>query len=230
MGAIRQRQYIDSPPWYLSHSLERALQYMRVVLQSVPRRRAKVDEAKRPPVIVATDAQADSHPTAGFLSVDLETGKKSAGFMRFSDEFLHHLGYAVGWMEAGLNPIAQCDAAIVLTAFLTIAPANRDVIAFIDKSVALHCMVKGTSTNAAIDRTVHLVHLLAFVRGIRIWFEFVPSEQNWADGVSRNGLNDQFVRNHDFEPIEPFVEPKLWSHTLIDAWDLLNEYSGAPAT
>ena len=60
-----------------------------------------------------------------------------------------------------------------LIAFLTVAPANGDVIAFIDNSVALHCMVKATSTNPANDRTVHLVHLLALSRGIRIWFELI---------------------------------------------------------
>ncbi len=222
-GALRQRQYTDARPWHLSYSLDRALHYMSVILNNVPKRVASVAVARRPPIIIATDAQADTHPTAGFLCADTESSLRVAGFVVISEQLLSALGFAPGWREESLNPIAQCEAAIILLTLTAVAPMlfERDVIVFVDNTVSLHSMVKGSSTNAAIDRTAHMAHILGLEQSCRLWFEFVPSEQNWADGVSRNGLQDKFVVDHYFKPVDVIVNPLLWTLPLLDAWQVL---------
>ena len=37
------------------------------------------------------------------------------------------------------------------------------------------------------------VHLLLLHFNIQVWFEFVPSDDNWADGISRDGFKDPIV-------------------------------------
>ena len=126
-------------------------------------------------------------------------------------------------MEAGKNPIAQCEAAMVWVACVS-GLANvrhRDVIFFVDNTASLHALVKGSSRNEQIDRTVQLVHLWALEARCRLWFEFVPSEQNWADGISRNGLTDSFAAGRGLTPSIVPVQTEHWTTDLRDAWDKL---------
>eukprot|EP00971_Amphidinium_carterae_P063657 1259692-Amphidinium_carterae.1 len=54
-----------------------------------------------------------------------------------------------------------------------------------DNSASLHSMVKGCAREPVLDRSVSLAHLLCTKHDIHMWFEFVGSESNWSDGISR---------------------------------------------
>ena len=75
-----------------------------------------------------------------------------------------------------------------------------DVLFFVDNTASLHALVKGSSGNEHIDTTLQSVHLWALEARCRLWFEFVPYEQNCADGISRNGLTGNFAVEHGFVP------------------------------
>lgn len=62
---------------------------------------------------------------------------------------------------------------------------RRSVLCFVDNAVALHGFVKGTSVNVAIGRASHLLHLLTFICECHVWFEWVGTDYNWSDGISR---------------------------------------------
>ncbi len=145
-----------------------------------------------------------------------------AGFLRFSSQVLDSVGFPPGWEETS-NPIAQCEAAIVLATMLSAKDqlAGRDVIWFVDNTAALHSLVKGSSSNAALDRTVQIVHLLAYEIRCRVWFEFISSEQNWADGVSRYGSEDAFAAEHRIRVQGLTLEDKWWRLQLREAWQVL---------
>eukprot|EP00972_Heterocapsa_arctica_P031952 4706337-Heterocapsa_arctica.AAC.1 len=69
---------------------------------------------------------------------------------------------------------------------------------YVDNSAALDSFVKGISGHAAIDRAAHIVHFLAYKYDISIWFEFVDSQSNWSDGVSRLYFDDPFAASQGF--------------------------------
>ena len=70
---------------------------------------------------------------------------------------------------------------------------HRDVIWFIDNVGACSVLIKGNSSqyDAGI---VAATCLLAWARmGVRMWFEWVASDDNPSDGLSRDGLLDQWT-------------------------------------
>ena len=98
------------------------------------------------------------------------------------------------------------------------AMAGCDVIWFIDNTSALSSLVKGASSQTDICTIASVVALWAAKLGCRIWFEYVPSEANCSDGLSRDGLNDAWtiLRSWDLFPaaIPPFCS--LSSSVLSD--------------
>ena len=110
----------------------------------------------------------------------------------------------------GGNPISQCEAAAALTFVLSEWQhlAGREVLLFVDNTAALHALVKGVSGNTSLARTVQLLHLLSYQLHVIFWFEYVPSSQNWADGISRVGCEDPWACKRGFETRR--LEMKIW--------------------
>ena len=72
--------------------------------------------------------------------------------------------------------------------------AQQDVLWFIDNTSALAPMIKGAS-GCEDNPEMALVAALALSRpGCRTWYERVPSESNPSDPLSREGLQDPWVR------------------------------------
>ena len=192
-----------------------SLDFVLQLLQLEPRRVALVRPPPSKHVVVATDAQADSAPTGGFLLMDPQTGAKRGGCFKFGQEFLDLVGFPEAMLENG-NPIAQCEAAAVVVMLLACLDVivDRDVLLFVDNTSALHCFVKGLSRNGGLARSVQVGHLLSLHVRARVWFEYVPSVQNWADGVSRQGVDDPWAKEHAF-PVRHLVVPIWpWQGTL----------------
>ena len=95
---------------------------------------------------------------------------------------------------------------------------DRCVLWFLDNTAALYCFVKGCSGNRAIERSVQYMHFKCFVERAEVWYEFVPSKQNWADGASRVGLVDPFARVNGFRRRQVEVPINVWTCTLPEAW------------
>ena len=72
------------------------------------------------------------------------------------------------------------------------APAlhGRDVIAFCDNSAAVATLIRGTAHSADVLRMAEVATLQQLTHGIRLWVEWVDSQSNPADGLSRAGLQD----------------------------------------
>ena len=91
---------------------------------------------------------------------------------------------------------------------------------FIDNTTALFSFVKGCSGHRAVERAVQFFHFCAFFSNCRCWLEFVKSEDNWSDGISRNGLDDIFASSAGFSLGLGSVPPTIWSGEIYDAWEL----------
>ena len=67
-----------------------------------------------------------------------------------------------------------------------------------DNTPALCSYVAGSDRAADIVRTVHVFYMLCTVLRCRVWWEWVKSDANWADGASRLLFEDGFARRHRF--------------------------------
>ena len=53
---------------------------------------------------------------------------------------------------------------------------------------------------------------------VLVWFEWVDSGSNWADGISRLFEKDPFASAHGFYTSEMSFEQALWSVTFEQFW------------
>ena len=70
---------------------------------------------------------------------------------------------------------------------------NRDVILFCDNQAVCSCLIKGACSTVDVTMMVEACHLLWARMNIRVWVEYVPSDDNPADGHSRQGLSDEWT-------------------------------------
>ena len=92
--------------------------------------------------------------------------------------------------------------------------ADRDVIWFVDNTVALHSFVKGICTNAALSRVVEVFHILCYRLQCHVWFEYVASGDNWADGISRDGFDSTIPKSCNAAPIVVAISDSWWTRDL----------------
>jgi hypothetical protein len=129
-------------------------------------------------------------------------------------------GYSKERLLEGANPIALLKAATVLV----VAPVlfevlpNRSYVCFIDNTVGLHSLEKVVSGNPFMEHTVQLFHLLALFFKTVTWFQYVPSGQNWSDGLSRNGPTDQWIVAHGVPCSSARAPLAPWRRTLAEFW------------
>ena len=99
------------------------------------------------------------------------------------------------------HPIMAAEAFAVLAAIgqhrdlLT----GRDVIFFIDNEAAVSAMIKGDSRLPLVGTMAMCVQLLLIRYKIAIWFEWVDSNSNLADGLSRDGAEDPWTLDQHWE-------------------------------
>jgi hypothetical protein len=90
--------------------------------------------------------------------------------------------------------------------------AGRDCFWYVDNTVALSAVVKGSSSDADMARAAAAIHLAMALAGTRVWFEYIESESNWADEPSRKLWCSSFLRELQFLsfpgsiPAWPWVE------------------------
>ncbi len=110
MRAFKQRQYTDSPPWTLSSTMERAIDFIEVIIEQRLQRRVRVVRDERPPLVIATDAQVEpgQWPGGGALLVDPVTGQRFGGYLQFHAAALAMWGLTLADIDAGRQPIALC--------------------------------------------------------------------------------------------------------------------------
>ena len=67
---------------------------------------------------------------------------------------------------------------------------GRDIVWFIDNLASCSSLIRGGSAQEDVEQIALASHLLLMVLGCRVWFEWVDSGSNPADGLSRDGLDD----------------------------------------
>ena len=102
-------------------------------------------------------------------------------------------------------PTKQVICLVELAAVLTLLHhehhhlAGTDLMLFVDNSAAVSAFVKGRSGSADLDRLAQQIHLISYEIDVRIWIEYIETDANWADGVSRRGPDCHWARKHGFQ-------------------------------
>ena len=186
MSPLRRRQYSDKPPWRNSFELCRAFELLLMLMQVVVPRSVQVTAAALNFIVVASDAQADDHPSGGVLIFDPVSGSKTGGYLKFSQWLLSSWGYPPAVMQAGGNPIALCECAMLPVALMNFSYMlrGRDVLWLCDNTSALYSVVTGTARSPQLDRIVAVFHFVLYFLKMRCWFEWINSDSNFSDAGS----------------------------------------------
>jgi len=197
LNAIKERQYSHDST--LTQEIERAFAFMEDLVRLQPRRvisciPATVDLER---FVGASDAAYDdSRGSGGFLVVaNLSQGTDNRqGRVVTISPTLYQI-----W-KPGATYIAQLELLMVLVALLEFPETFRGKrgIWFIDNTAALMALVRGRSNNADLDQLSILIHAVLFSYQCWMYFEWVESKGNWADGISRTGHKDEWHRRHHF--------------------------------
>ena len=107
--------------------------------------------------------------------------------------------------------IAQLELYMILAAVTSYASDFRDKrgVWFVDNIAALMALVRGRSNSESLDQMALRIHAALFSIRAWVYFEWVSSESNWSDGISRDGLADQWQQRHSFEPGKCIGVPML---------------------
>ena len=231
MRAFKQRQYSDKSPWSTSATMDRAIEFIEMLLDCKLSKKVNVARDERPSIVVATDAQVEPNewPGGGSLVADPHTGRLFGGYLQFQGEALEIWDLTLADIAAGRQPIALCEAAMVPTTLMAWPEAfrGRRVVWYVDNTSAMASFVKGASANEFLEKIVALLWMCAYHLDAQIWFEWVDSDSNWSDGVSREFQSDPLAQELGFS-LESMEEPTLtWSGSWLELWNLAQRSCGS---
>ena len=195
LAAIKQRQYEHTN--VLTTALTTSFQILRSVIKAKPERPFAVFPQATLRFCAASDAalEAPGQGTGGFLLIWYDQG------MEIREAFVADIPPAIyALWEPGTKKIAQLEMMMVLYA-LVARPAyfrQRRGLWLIDNIAALMCLVRGRSESPDLERISSLIHLASFALKTWLWWEYIQSKSNWADAISRLGVQDPWYRANGF--------------------------------
>ena len=193
-AALVQRQYHDDDH-ELSPDLVRSLEFFSALLHVVKPRTLLLGPHQPPPVVIYTDASWEPEdmekPGLGYVLLHPDRDKTYGGTASVQPETLH----AFLPRETQILPL---EALAVLQAFVFFTDRNlhgRDVLLFVDNQAVCSSLAKGASSASDVGLLCTVTHLLWAHLSMRVWVEWVASDDNPADGLSRAGVHDGWTKS-----------------------------------
>jgi len=183
----------------LTTGIKGSLELVRELMLLRPKRNFQVGQYHGERFVVASDAAYESGVgTGGFLVVmrpNQAEESRQARVVELPKELYEIWGEQVTY-------IAQLELYMILAAVTVFADDFRGKrgVWFVDNIAALMALVRGRSNSESLDQMALRIHAALFSIGAWIYFEWVSSESNWSDGISRDGLADQWQQRHGFTP------------------------------
>ena len=87
---------------------------------------------------------------------------------------------------------------------------GRRGVWFIDNVASLMAVVRGRSDNPELDHIASMIQAVLFSLETWMYFEWIQSKSNWADGISRYGAADTWHRRHGFTCELALVHTEMW--------------------
>ena len=192
-GPLKQRQYHDKDSG-ITPELQEAFDFLTLVLPRLGPRRVTLTAPPRPRLLVYSDASWPS-------SFDAESGPPRLGWIIFQEGQLPRGRSALlppeameDWIERKTQ-IYAAEAIVPLLA-LFMEPhifRGHDVLWFIDNEAAMSSLIRGGARPEDVGRIAAAAHILMMELDCRAWFEWIDSNSNPSDGLSRLGLQDPWT-------------------------------------
>ena len=147
-------------------------------------------------------------------------GARLARYLQFKESELKAWNLSIQEIEGGKQPIALCEAAMLPLTLLALPEVyrGRRIVWYVDNTSATAAFVKGASANESLECIVAIFWLACFHLDCAIWLEWVDSESNWSDGLSRDLGADKFVERHGFATEELKADLAWWYQPLKEVW------------
>jgi hypothetical protein len=213
LSALKTRQYYEGTSHKITQQLKEALAFL-TQLHRVPPRFHDLRRDRGPPLVIYSDASWPSRrdgskeiviPRIGWVIFDpLDPGPPRGFSMRVEDSVLKHL-------------IVREQQILAVEAFAAAAAPwaspeifrGRDSIWFVDNSSAVSTLIRGSAKPEDIDNISAMVTLQNSILDHGVWFEWIDSDSNPSDGLSRLGLEDPWTLEQGWKLAE--VSEIAWS-------------------
>ena len=70
---------------------------------------------------------------------------------------------------------------------------GRDIIWFIENEAAVASLIRGAAKPEDVGRLAAAAHVMFLRLKCRVWFEWIDTDSNTADGLSRLGVTDPWT-------------------------------------
>ena len=187
-----RRQYFDKRD-SLDPALRDCLWFHRLLSEWVAPR--QIDLALKAPVSVRVYSDASFEPEScnpARLGFVLLPPGKSDGAVGMSVDVPP---CALSLLQPREQQITPCEAllGVVVPHNVGHLLCQQDVIWYIDNQAACQLLMKGSSSHVDLCVIAPLTHLMLAQLGCRVYFEYIESEANPSDGLSRAGLLDEWT-------------------------------------
>ena len=168
-----------------------ALIFLRLVTTLMPERRILVAGARHPPVVIYSDASSGEDtgpsPRMGWVIFDGSATPKGRSADIPQD-------VVDSWLPRK-TPIFPAEAFAVYAAISEHLDQlrGRDVVVFVDNEAAAASLIRGSSSSLDVGVMAQAVHWLLMRIDCRIWIEWIDSDSNPSDGLSRLGIHDPWT-------------------------------------
>lgn len=212
LAALKRLQY-DRMHMFDTADHEALIFHRQVVLRAPPRD-VPLGVPPSHPLVLYTDAEYTQKELPG------------VGFLLFRRPPLVPLGFALKLPQQMLDEwlprrtqILPAELAAVPLALAVVAEfvQDADVIAFCDNDAAVSTLVRGSSKTDDCARITEVVHALILRLRCRLWVDWVDSDSNPSDGLSRAGTADEWTR-HRFHNLRTLSAEAIPS-TRLDVFD-----------
>ena len=112
-------------------------------------------------------------------------------------------------------------AALVVPHICRDVVQGRDLLWFVDNEAAVASLVRASSSELDVLFLVQQAHLQLHSLNTRVWFEWIDTESNPSDGLSRAGLDDEWTQRqgwlvHEFS-FPSILAPKQLLSQLLES-------------
>ncbi len=212
-----------------------ALVLFQFAIRNLSSREFQLSRVHRPPLIAYSDAglEIQSEPCDSTRMLGISKGL--GGILFDGDSTLAAAAQCPDDILVGLRPrktqIIPVELLAAAGLMFTFAEAflDRDVIFFIDNQAVCAALCKGASRSDDIQAFTTAFHTMVTKLHARVWFEWVPSQANPADELSRRG-SSPFVASSEVHPLRlPARADRRRSRRLADVIGLAQAVTPGPA-
>jgi hypothetical protein len=192
LRVLKEKQYGSNP--CLSVDDHAALKFLADLATSLPARSVQVVGARRPPVILYTDASYEEAsgiaPKLGWVLFD----PADKDFIPIGQELQLEWSVVERWIQRqqqifAAEAFAPTDALRNLGRYIR----GRDVVLFIDNEAAASTLIQGASSQDDVAAIAECFQIGLLTLGARCWIEWIDSASNPSDGLSRDGICDEWI-------------------------------------